>query len=97
MRFVDDTCCTWFAFLQAVELFLRDRLHGEGDTMRSLASKGFRLSYYQDPRMEYNFGVDNLAVDLRNGLRLSKLVQLLTGTKTVVAAPKLLTLALLYV
>ncbi len=63
--------------LQAVELFLRDRLHGEGDTMRHLSSKGFRLRYEQDPRKEYNYGILNLAVDLRNGLRLSKLVELL--------------------
>lgn len=62
-----------------MELFLKDRLHGEGDTMRHLASKGFRLSYEQDPRREYDYGVHNLAVDLRNGLRLSKLVELLTG------------------
>ena len=54
-------------------------MHGEGDTMRHLASKGFRLAYNQDPRKEYTYGVQNLAVDLRNGLRLSKLVELLTG------------------
>lgn len=66
--------------MQAVELFLKDRLHGEGDTMRHLASKGFRLGYEQDPRKEYNYGVQNLAVDLRNGLRLSKLMELVTGT-----------------
>ena len=64
---------------QAVELFLRDRMHGEGDTMRHLASKGFRVYYDQDPRKEYDYGVQTLAVDLRNGLRLSKLIELLTG------------------
>ena len=48
--------------------------------MRHLSSKGFRLRYEQDPRKEYTYGILNLAVDLRNGLRLSKLVELLTGT-----------------
>lgn len=65
--------------MQAVESFLKDRLYGEGDTMRHLASKGFRLSYEQDPRREYDFRIQTLAVDLRNGMRLCKLVESLTG------------------
>lgn len=59
--------------------FLKDRLSGEGDVMRHLASKGYRLGYEQDPRAEFVFGVSNLAVDLRNGMRICKLVELLSG------------------
>ena len=59
--------------------FLKDRLFGEGDFMRHLASKGYKLHYQQDPRAEFEFGVTNLAIDLRNGMRLCKLVEQLTG------------------
>lgn len=64
---------------QAVEVFLRDRLQGAGDIMRHLASKGFKLEYHQDLRSEFDFRIQNLAVDLRDGMRLSKLVDILTG------------------
>lgn len=52
---------------------------GEGDVMRHLASNGYRLFYEQDPRAELAYGVDNLAIDLRDGLRLCKLVEVLSG------------------
>ena len=55
-------------------------MFGEGDIMRHLASNGYRLTYEQDPRAEFNFGVTNLALDLRNGMRLCKLIELLSGT-----------------
>lgn len=47
--------------------------------MRHLASNGYRLAYEQDPRAEFVFGVTNLALDLRNGMRLCKLIELLCG------------------
>ena len=59
--------------------FLKDRLFGEGDFMRHLASKGYKLHYQQDPRAEFEFGVTNLAIDLRNGMRLCKLAEQMTG------------------
>jgi abnormal spindle-like microcephaly-associated protein len=65
--------------VQAAAAFLKERLYGQGDTMRSLASKGFHLLHEQDPRREFEFGVANLAVDLRDGMRLCKLVEVLTG------------------
>lgn len=52
---------------------------GEGDIMRHLASNGYRLFYEQDPRAELAFGVENLAIDLRDGLRLCRLVEVLSG------------------
>eukprot|EP00887_Chlorella_sp_A99_P006848 scaffold2.g6848.t1 len=56
-----------------VEL-LQGRLAGEGDVLRSLGRLGFRVTHYQQPRQELDFTVRNLAVDLRDGLRLCKLI-----------------------
>ena len=64
---------------QATQHFLRGRMHGEGDTMRHLAGMGFRLKYEQDPRTEFDFAVANLGVDLRSGVRLLRIAELLTG------------------
>ncbi|KAK9814207.1 hypothetical protein WJX72_002306 [[Myrmecia] bisecta] len=65
--------------------FLRGRLFGEGDVMRHLSGLGFRLQYQQDPLAEFDFGISNLALDLRDGLRLCKLVETLTGMEGVLA------------
>lgn len=47
--------------------------------MWDLSSKGFRLTHCQDPRLEYDYSIRNLAVDLRNGLRICRMVELLSG------------------
>ena len=67
---------------QAAERFLRERMHGEGNTMRHLASMGYRLGYEQDPRTEFDFVISNMAADLRSGVRLLRAAELLTGTLT---------------
>ena len=54
-------------------------MHGEGNFMRHLASMGYRLSYEQDPRTEFDFKLENLGMDLRSGVRLLRLAELLTG------------------
>lgn len=59
---------------------------GEGDTARHLAGAGFRPAYEQDPRTEFDFGVAALAVDLRSGVRLLRMAELLTGARGLVAA-----------
>ena len=64
---------------QAVEHFLRGRMRGEGDVMRHLGSMGFRLAYVQDPRSEFDFAVASLGTDLRSGVRLLRLAELLIG------------------
>lgn len=67
------------SLLQAALRFLQERMHGEGDTMRHLASMGYRLSYEQDPRTEFDFAVSNMSLDLRSGVRLLRAAELLTG------------------
>jgi abnormal spindle-like microcephaly-associated protein len=58
---------------------LHERLVGEGNVLRHLELLGFKLSYSQSPLMEYPFAISNLAVDLRDGLRLIKVAEVLTG------------------
>ena len=54
-------------------------MFGEGDVLRHLGQLGYRLSHEQDPLAEFDFALTNLAVDLRDGLRLCKVTELLTG------------------
>ena len=44
---------------------------------RRLKSLGYFVGHVQDPEAEYRYVVDNLAIDLRDGIRLHKLVQIL--------------------
>jgi abnormal spindle-like microcephaly-associated protein len=62
--------------LQALaEIFLV----GEHKISNRFHLQGFEFSYKQSSRQEYNYQVQNVAVDLRDGIRLSKLVELVTG------------------
>jgi abnormal spindle-like microcephaly-associated protein len=59
--------------------FLHGRLVGEGNVGRHLELLGYKLAYSQSPLMEFPFAISNLAVDLRDGLRLIKVAEVLTG------------------
>ena len=48
-----------------------------GDTSRVLCYLGYNVSHMQHPLQEYDYNVRNLAVDLRDGARLAKLVEVL--------------------
>jgi abnormal spindle-like microcephaly-associated protein len=48
-----------------------------GDIVRALRHMDYTLSYIQDPLDEVVYRIDNLAVDLRDGVLLTKLVELL--------------------
>ncbi len=50
--------------------FSRNYLHREGDLVKHLSYLGYTVSHVQTPLQEFDFGVTNLAVDLRDGLRL---------------------------
>jgi abnormal spindle-like microcephaly-associated protein len=62
-----------------VRLALSASCHGEGDLLRRLGHFGYKLHYAQDPVREFDFAVINLAVDLRDGIRLCHLVDVLGG------------------
>jgi hypothetical protein len=57
-------------------------LKGEGDIVRHLQLIGYSLTYTQAFVDEYDYPVRNLALDLRDGVRLVKVYELLTGSKT---------------
>jgi abnormal spindle-like microcephaly-associated protein len=46
-----------------------------GNIMRSLSHLSYTVSHVQDPLEEYNHHITNLAVDLRDGVRLTRLVE----------------------
>ncbi|RUP51136.1 LOW QUALITY PROTEIN: hypothetical protein BC936DRAFT_149745 [Jimgerdemannia flammicorona] len=50
-------------------------LLGEGDVVRHLFYIGYAVNHVQTPLEEYNFEVKNLATDLRDGIKLTRLVE----------------------
>ncbi|ETN43500.1 uncharacterized protein HMPREF1541_02659 [Cyphellophora europaea CBS 101466] len=48
-----------------------------GDPTRTLKQLGYALSHVQYPLEEFNYRITSLAVDLRDGVRLTRLVELL--------------------
>ncbi|XP_054459520.1 abnormal spindle-like microcephaly-associated protein [Anoplopoma fimbria] len=57
--------------------FSRDFLSGEGILPRHLGYMGLPVSHVQTPLDEFNFAVKNLAVDLKCGIRLVRVMELL--------------------
>ncbi|XP_051803239.1 abnormal spindle-like microcephaly-associated protein [Acanthochromis polyacanthus] len=57
--------------------FSRDFLSGEGILPRHLGYLGLPVSHAQRPLDEFNFAVKNLAVDLKCGIRLVRVMELL--------------------
>ena len=53
-------------------------LQGEGDITKHLNNIGYRVSQKQSFLDEFDYQVRNMAVDLRDGIRLSRLLELLT-------------------
>ncbi|GMI31684.1 hypothetical protein TeGR_g14159, partial [Tetraparma gracilis] len=58
----------------------RDFLSGEGDFIKHLTHMGFPPTYEQAFVDEYDFKVSDLSADLRDGVRLCRLAEILTGT-----------------
>ena len=56
--------------------FAKDYLSGEGDIEKHLRQLGFRVEHEQSILSEVDFSVTNLAVDLRDGVRLAKLAEI---------------------
>ncbi|XP_026773111.3 abnormal spindle-like microcephaly-associated protein isoform X1 [Pangasianodon hypophthalmus] len=58
--------------------FSRDFLSGEGILPRHLGLLGLAVSHVQTPLDEFNFAVQNLATDLRCGIRLVRIMEVFT-------------------
>ncbi|KAI8771163.1 abnormal spindle microcephaly-associated protein [Biomphalaria glabrata] len=63
--------------------FSREVLSGEGDLTRHLAYLGYIVNHVQKPIDEFDFAVKNLSSDLRDGLRLSRVLELLADNKEI--------------
>ena len=50
-------------------------LLGEGDLIRHLGFLGYKLTYSQSSDQEYDYNTTNLATDLRDGVRLCRMVR----------------------
>ncbi len=57
----------------------RECLSAEGDIVKHLSRIGLNISYVQDPIDEVNFTVKNLATDLRDGVILTRLSEIVTA------------------
>eukprot|EP00943_MAST-04B_sp_MAST-4B-sp1_P006218 g6218.t1 len=61
--------------------FAKQFLSGEGDIIRHLSLMGYTVDYKQELLDEFDYTVKNLASDLRDGVRLCRLVELLQSTR----------------
>lgn len=52
-----------------------------GDTLKSLRNLSYTLEYTQTPYSEFSYPVTNLATDLRDGIRLARVVEVLLHSK----------------
>ena len=59
--------------------FSKDYLSGEGDVTKHLAYMGYTVNHKQTKLDEFDYAVTNIKTDLRCGLRLAKVAELMTG------------------
>lgn len=64
---------------QVITTLLGERMFGEGDLLRHLSQLTYKLMYHQDPLAEFDFSLASMSADLKDGLRLCKLAEALTG------------------
>ncbi|XP_065332885.1 protein abnormal spindle [Cloeon dipterum] len=60
--------------------FSRMVLAGEGDITKHLGYMGYKVSYDQGYLDEFNYSVKHMGVDLRDGVRITRVVELVTGS-----------------
>ncbi|KAK7292402.1 hypothetical protein RIF29_08181 [Crotalaria pallida] len=69
---------------QVINEFLSsDVMHGEGNLLAHLAILGYKVSHQQGPLVEYDFRVSDLFVDLQDGLKLCRAIQLLQHNSSI--------------
>ncbi|ESO92879.1 hypothetical protein LOTGIDRAFT_232956 [Lottia gigantea] len=66
--------------------FSRDFLSGEGDITKHLGYLGYIVSHIQTPLDEFDYAVSALGVDLRDGLRLTRVMEYLTNNWTLMSS-----------
>ena len=59
--------------------FAKKFLSGEGDIIRHLGLLGYNVKHKQNILDEFDYTVKNLASDLRDGVRLCRLIEMMLG------------------
>ena len=59
-------------------------LSGEGDITRHLLFLGYAVSHKQNPIDEFDYTLTHISQELRDGLRLAKIVETLSGDLTII-------------
>ncbi|XP_011096088.1 abnormal spindle-like microcephaly-associated protein homolog isoform X1 [Sesamum indicum] len=54
-----------------------DVMHGEGNVLAHLVIVGYKVTYQQNPLIEYDFKVSDVFEDLQDGVRLCRAIELL--------------------
>ena len=67
---------------EVVITFCRHFFRGEGDVIRHFLLLGYDLTFEQSYIDEYEYPIKNIATDLRDGVRLAKLLELLTKSES---------------
>ncbi|MCO5561716.1 hypothetical protein L7F22_015339 [Adiantum nelumboides] len=73
----------------ALQEFLLNSMHGEGDVVGHLGVLGYHVTHVQAGLADYRFEVANLIEDLRDGVRLCRLVQVLLADPTLLVKIKI--------
>ncbi|KAL8461394.1 hypothetical protein ACS0TY_032750 [Phlomoides rotata] len=60
-----------------IDFLPSDVMHGEGNLLAHLLIVGYKVTYQQNPLIEYDFKVTDLFEDLRDGIRLCRAIGLL--------------------
>ncbi|KNA22012.1 hypothetical protein SOVF_038020 [Spinacia oleracea] len=58
-------------------------MHGEGNLLAHLVIVGYKVSYQQNPLIEYDFRITDLFEDIQDGVRLCRAIQLLQHDSSV--------------
>ncbi|XP_052220933.1 abnormal spindle-like microcephaly-associated protein homolog [Dreissena polymorpha] len=91
-RLIDHNPCLFCKnseFKASKDLLLqisRDFLSGEGDITRHLGYLGYKVTYTQTALDEFDFAVKKLAVDLRDGVRLTRVMEMLCDRRDLSAS-----------
>ncbi|XP_010538826.1 PREDICTED: abnormal spindle-like microcephaly-associated protein homolog [Tarenaya hassleriana] len=67
------------------DLLPSDVMHGEGNLLAHLVIIGYKVLYEQSPLVEYDFRVKDLFVDLQDGVRICRAIQLLLHDSSILA------------
>jgi abnormal spindle-like microcephaly-associated protein len=65
---------------EVLQALARLLLPSGGDITKKLSHLGCQVTYKQHPLQEYDYAIDNIAVDLRDGIRLARIVEILFYT-----------------